>query len=424
MARFAALNLILLIFSVFFCPVFGFFLPINDPISNLSIADFPKSWNTNFTDSWNIDLEVPQSDPKFAAPIQILINDTYYCLTDRSIPGPPRTNVTFATLEKCSTQENFDKAQLWQGPGYFSTKVARDNNELRLPGFGPGLTFYRSQWRRNYATKRCIMPYWGFPGRWIDMDIIHLNYLNTGKGFVALAPCGDGETPKGYGIHSLRTEVVDVPFVYGNYTERYSSNLRFDQPAPDLRNGKIGCPADRLDLIIDKPNQNSTLRDFTPTKASELKEQYLNSLMLPNLIPASLNGTQFYPAIFGCVSRMLPEKTMLPYTLAYVYQIGLNIYVDKMRACQQRNEKEKELWVASDEFHQAKDYWETAQRCHSNPGLDGILNQMCIELQNRGLLNLPPPDPERPPNFLECDEIATLDKSNPVAIEDLMHKNY
>ncbi|KAF3313019.1 hypothetical protein TWF173_006401 [Orbilia oligospora] len=333
----------------------------------------------------------------------MLINDTYYCLTDRSVPGPPGTNVTFATLEKCSDQENFDKAQLWQGPGYFSTRVARDNNELRLPGFGPGLTSYRSQWRRNYATKRCIMPYWGFP---------------------ALAPCGNGETPKGYGIHSLRTEVIGVPFVYGNHTQRYSSNLRFDQLAPDLRNGSFGCPADRLDPTLDKPNQNSTLRDYTLTKTSELNEPYLNSLMLPNLIPASLNGTQFYPAIFGCVSRKLPEKTTLPYTLADVYQIGLNIYVDKMRACQQKNKKAKELWVASDEFLQAKSYWETAQRCHVNPGLDGGLNQMCIELQNRGLLNLPPPDPERPPNFVECDEIATLDKSSPLAIEDLMHKNY
>ncbi|KAK6357367.1 hypothetical protein TWF718_001680 [Orbilia javanica] len=177
------------------------FEPISSPKSNLTLADFPNPINSNISttqDSRPVEYRIPQSDPQWGYPIQISINGTIYCLADRSILGAPGSNITaYATIEKCKNEPGkVDYAQLWHGPGTFTTYVTVNKNatEPRFPGIFPEDTRFNSEWRRNMATRRCIASDFdhGFPGNSIELDPQQIKkYKGLVKGFVVLKGCDE-----------------------------------------------------------------------------------------------------------------------------------------------------------------------------------------------------------------------------------------
>ncbi|KAK6516491.1 hypothetical protein TWF506_006398 [Arthrobotrys conoides] len=365
-------------------------------ISNLTLDEFPQAWNTNFTNAGQINSVVrfSNTDSKDnVSKIKIFINGTLYCLADRSVPWLLGNDRAFASLEECIQDDGrgTDHNQFWEGPGYLSTKVLpRNGSQPRLPGLGPDFTFSRMQWRRNVATRRCIFPFWGFPSAWVNPDDSHRKYSDVAKGYVALMSC-DGELkPEGYGhgVYGLRDDVLDIRPKSGNplrVTDRYSANIRLDK--------EYACPEPETGLA------NNTSRN---------KERYLNSLILPYLIPTSINETKFYPAVFGCAKS---TQATFPSANFWTYEEGLNKIAGRVRTCERELKIQKEKWVASEEYRRAKDQWNIAERCGNNPGLDGGLNQMCIEFQNKGLPDVPRPNPDQPPSGINCDVFDTLDNN-------------
>ncbi|KAK6362988.1 hypothetical protein TWF730_000436 [Orbilia blumenaviensis] len=317
------------------------------PISDLELGDFPNQDNTDFTNAWEIRSVVAnrfrptnvaniisfvEENVSFTNQITITINGTKYCLTDRNIafPFPPQF---LATLEPC--MENPPSTlQLWVGEvSYFRTKVPppKDPKDPLLPGYGPNTTYFFSRYKKNKASNRCLIPSWSDSKTWLatgwpDPDGTDYSKLPLVAGYVGLIECKDPTDP----VYSLRDEVIDAPNPNSNAQDPFIVNLRFNQPRPDLPDGIYSCPINNTDdsnLGLETPKKN--VKDdpaFQPHKVSPFKkikradesQSYVNTAILPRLIPKTIGDKVYYPAYWGCARKTPPKDTGFPSAQLYI----------------------------------------------------------------------------------------------------------
>ncbi|KAK6509216.1 hypothetical protein TWF481_003976 [Arthrobotrys musiformis] len=367
-----------------------------------------------------------------------------YCVHDRSIPGPPGTDLFYTSLETgCGRGSEEDPARYWEFAGEFSTSVPgprrdRPTTGPILPGFAPGLTNWRVRWMRNRKTRRCILPSWGFPGAadWVNLDKTYMLYSRVAMGYVVTGPCPEG---LGFGVHAVRHEIHDESasrelslFLTGPF---YIGNARFDQPKPGIADGIYACPNRWNDTVVSPPNAqgdrviarrtvsngraqvdstNIAIDDATLASILPNKYGYINSLALPHLVPATVGDTRFYPALFGCTQKRQDrfKNTFSQASVWNLWSYGLNLVADRIATCEERLEPLKQQWVNSVEYREATERCNQWNRCFGSKedpasGADHPPDGPCKEYEAKYGRNEPAKPDRNKPRGIGCkDNIA------------------
>ncbi|KAK6509215.1 hypothetical protein TWF481_003975 [Arthrobotrys musiformis] len=296
-------------------------------------------------------LDTPTELPTDGSQIRLQIDDKYFCLTDPDTRLQPRSENIFevhATLEECAGEYN--PHQHWRSAD--GTGLARLYTQTMEPNnINPALytinnTRVEYGGIENVATGRCIHGAGGYNGTTLKLreSLSSLDYWEH-FGFVYLARvCGDnqprfkvraavvGSSPENTATHPANGAYAEVKeVVYFEY--------------PSLENsGRSGqCP-----------NSPRPLEEVYPPYSPWPQYYFTKTMIVPVLIPATINNIPFYPASFGCASNTDHALASFnpPAVLSSVQTY--NEEVEKRLQCVRDREEEAKNWPNTDEYKALK----------------------------------------------------------------------
>ncbi|KAK6536211.1 hypothetical protein TWF281_000454 [Arthrobotrys megalospora] len=340
-----------------------------------SLSDFPKESDTDFTNG----PELQNFVDIWFTQISVTINSTRFCLAD-----PHEAISNLAHLLEC---DQYYPPQFWNITGLFSTKKpAKPSPDARIPGYGFDFTHFDARYIRNAVSGRCIFPgpAWGYAGEGLNLSSLDNLGIADGRGLVLLSPCEDLGMDKDDPKYGVRSGFINT--ASGGSTPTYTESISF------LSGDQYTCPGE------------DGTTDGTANQAKVA--------IIPHKIPTIVKNNfqfEFIPAIYGCADKMLYDNTtVLPAFSPYSpIELGLNIWVDAIRQCQEDNIRTATEWPNSKEFHEAKVTYSKWHFCTTFTGIgfahigEGIREE-CEEYYD---MAVPPPmaDPAKPLGLKDCD---------------------
>ncbi|KAK6536212.1 hypothetical protein TWF281_000455 [Arthrobotrys megalospora] len=396
----AALNFLLPIFLLLALNLHG---QATEAARLIPLDEFPNEVNSNFTGVRNVTLKVSLKNQR----ISLFINSTKYCLTDRAFIAPasdtPVDVMIPATLEPCNPNEA--EYQTWETTGSVSIKAAiprkNDTEPHGLPGYGVNSAKYVAKWIRNSSSKRCIAPAWGYPGSMKDVEGNPLPDVPDALGYVYVSSCSADEDLEALNapMYNVNTGLLNTAIGPSRSTSpNYTEFLWFNHTDPTRPGVTDLCP-----------NRDIDTNDTTSTPYRT------KSFIIPQLITAYRFSTEVYPALFGCADQLPAEgANTLPIWDSSPIEMGLNLYVNRTKKCEEDNIVRLDRWPKTKKFLDLKDSYDTWVRCNAtSPLRHGKQSEeeiaICVQYFNvtSETYYAPPPNPDpMKPLFLEnCDQV-------------------